>query len=227
MQAAQVRALSIERASSMPGDDRPVSLQSVTAAVPAAAAEDRLESPKDFHRLDRRQAKRFMDLFEPNFGPLKRYVGAALKYSPDVDDVVQQTALKAFTHLDQFRFEAQFGTWLRSIAFNEIRQLRRRRSGLRTEEGLNLEVADRRESVQTVLESNETARAVQRAVRRLPATYQTIITLRYFEELDVAQIAERLSIGVGAVKARLHRARQQLAGKLGQTRSEAPRARAA
>lgn len=227
MQAAEMRALSSERASSIPGGNRPVHLQSVTAAAPAAAAEDRLGPPRDIHRLDRRQTTQFMDLLEPNLGPLKRYVRSVLRYSPDADDVVQQTALKAFAHLDQFRFESQFGTWLRSIAFNEIRQLHRQRSGLRMEEGLSLDVADGRESAQAVWERKEIARAVRRAVRGLPATYRTIITLRYFDELDVAEIAERLSIGVGAVKARLHRARQYLAGKLGQTRSEAPRARAA
>lgn len=178
---------------------------------------NKFDSPRGFRRLERRQTTRFMDLLEPSLEPLKRYVGAVLRHSPDVDDIVQQTALKAYVHLDQFRFEAQFGTWLRTIALNEIRQLHRQRSRLRTAEGASLEIADGRESVQMVWERKETVQEVHRAIRQLPAKYQTVVALRYLDGLELADIAGRLSISVGAVKIRLHRARRQLARELSQT----------
>lgn len=179
--------------------------------------EDQFDPPRGFHRLERRQTTGFMDLLEPNLGPLKRYVASVLKHSADVEDIVQQTALKAYVHLDQFRFEAQFGTWLRRIALNEIRQLHRQRSRLRTAEGVNLEIADGRESAQAVWERRETAQEVHRAIRRLSAKHRAVVALRYLNGLDLAEIAERLSISTGAVKIRLHRARRQLVRDLSRT----------
>lgn len=177
--------------------------------------------PQTFHRLERRDATTLMDLLQTNLGPLKRYVGAVLRYSPDVDDVMQQVALKAYVHLDQFRFEANFGTWLRSIALNEIRQLQRERWRARAVEGMKLEeVADGRESVQTLCERKQTAQAVHRAIQRLPAKYSAVVMLRYLNDMNLTDIAERLSISVGAVKSRLRRARLHLARDLRQIGAE-------
>ncbi len=170
--------------------------------------------PRRFRQLGCSQSTRFTDLFEPNRVPLRRYVAAVLRNSPDVDDVVQQTALQAYVHLNQFRFEARFGSWLRSIALNEIRQLYRRESDLRNAALLSADIADGGESAQTVWERKETAAAVHRAIQQLPADQQVVITLRYLESLDLAGIAERLSISVGAVKVRLYRARSRLAREI-------------
>jgi len=68
------------------------------------------------------QRDRFGDLIAPHLAPLSRIVRATLGAHPEVEDVVQQTALKAFTHLAQFRFEAGFRTWLIQIGLNEARQ---------------------------------------------------------------------------------------------------------
>jgi RNA polymerase sigma-70 factor (ECF subfamily) len=160
------------------------------------------------------RAEPFMKLIEPNLRPLQRYVASAMRNMPEVDDIVQQTVLKAFVHLDQFRSDAQFNTWLRAIALNEIRQFHRERQrhALRQENGdaVHFEVPDRRESAQTAWERKENAQALRRAIGRLPSMYRTVIELRYLRGLSLAETAERLSVGVGAVKTRLHRARQQL-----------------
>src|SRR5438105_13295788 len=68
----------------------------------------------------------FGDLITPYLTPLSRVVRATVGGRPEVEDIVQQTALKAFTHLAQFRFEAGFRTWLIQIGLNEARQGRRK-----------------------------------------------------------------------------------------------------
>lgn len=157
----------------------------------------------------------FVELLEPSLQRLKRFVARALNYGPDVDDILQQTLLKAFTHMDQFRFQASFVTWLRSIALNEIRQLHRARPDVQTVDAFDLNPVDRRESAQTICERRQTAQAVYGAIRRLPPKYQAVIVLRYLRELNVAEVATRLSISLSAVKIRLHRARRLLACELG------------
>lgn len=154
----------------------------------------------------------FMELIEPSLRPLKRFVAAALRNTPDADDIVQQTVLKAFVHLDQFRSEAQFTTWLRAIALNEIRQFHRERQrhGFQTVEALNFEVPDRKESAQTACERKETGQVLRRAIKRLPENYQEVIEMRYLSGLSLAETADRLSVDIGTVKTRLHRARRRL-----------------
>lgn len=161
------------------------------------------------------QTKPFMELIEPNLRPLKRFVATAMRNSGDVDDIVQQTVLKAFTHVDQFRYDSQFHTWLRAIALNEIRQFHRERlrhSLVQTtsDEQHTFDIPDGHESVVTAWERRESAQTLRRAIERLPRTYQAVIELRYLSGLSVAETARRLSVGIGAVKTRLHRARRQL-----------------
>jgi RNA polymerase sigma-70 factor (ECF subfamily) len=160
------------------------------------------------------QTKPFMELIEPNLRPLKRFVATAMRNPGDVDDIVQQTVLKAFVHVDQFRYDAQFNTWLRAIAMNEIRQFHRERlrhALVQTDdEEHTFEIPDGRESALSAWERKESAQTLRRAIARLPRTYQAVIELRYLSGLSVAETARRLSVGIGAVKTRLHRARRQL-----------------
>ena len=69
----------------------------------------------------------FGDLIEPHVGALWRTVQAKMRNDPDIDDIVQQAVFKAFTHLEQFRFEAGFRTWLIRIALNEVNEHWRKR----------------------------------------------------------------------------------------------------
>lgn len=73
----------------------------------------------------------FGELIAPYLTPLSRIVRATIGGHPDVEDIVQQTAVKAFTHLGQFRFEASFKTWLIRIGLNEARQWRRKHASSR------------------------------------------------------------------------------------------------
>src|SRR6266404_3557074 len=65
-------------------------------------------------------------MMTPHLTPLLRIVQATVGTHQDVEDIVQQATLKALAHLEQFRFQASFRTWLIRIGLNEARQWRRK-----------------------------------------------------------------------------------------------------
>ena len=71
-----------------------------------------------------------------------------------------------------------------------------------------------REGADTLLARSETREWVRGRIEELPESHRTVLVLRDIEELDTAEVAELLGISAGAVKTRLHRARQALRGLL-------------
>jgi RNA polymerase sigma-70 factor (ECF subfamily) len=135
---------------------------------------------------------------------------------PDSDDVAQQAVFKAFTHLEQFRYEGGFRTWLIRIALNEVIQNWRKRVASRSVsvEPFTLaavSVADPKDSPFHLCVRGQTARLLQTAVATLPERYRLVIRMRDFEERSVAEVAEALSLTTAAVKTRHHRARRRMA----------------
>ncbi len=129
-----------------------------------------------------------------------------------VEDLSQETFLRAYDRLDTFNPEYRFKTWLLAIANNlGIDTLRRRRDVVE----FNPEVhAPLTRGPESSAADSERARSVRDAVLTLPETYSVPLVLRYAEGLTYAEIAEILSISVPALKSRLFRARNMLAGKL-------------
>jgi RNA polymerase sigma factor (sigma-70 family) len=173
----------------------------------------------------------FGDLIAPHLTPLLRMVQATMGGHPDVDDIVQQTALKAFTHLDQFRCEASFRTWLIRIGLNEARDWRRKCASSRLL-ALDLPrltqfpIFDESHSPLVQYQRSETSVRLRAALARLPEKYRVVIHLRDFEDLNVAQVAQRLGLTIPAVKTRHLRARQKLAKFLGRRSRSQPASRA-
>jgi RNA polymerase sigma factor (sigma-70 family) len=156
------------------------------------------------------------DLIKPHINPLRRLVQAKMGNNPDVEDIVQQTIFKAFTHLDQFRFEACFKTWLIRIALNEIAQTWRRRvSGrwvpLEGSAQVILQAKDPSDSPFRSYERSQTSNLLQRAVNSLPEKERVIVRMRDLEERSISEVAEALCLSIGAVKSRHHRARSRMA----------------
>jgi RNA polymerase sigma-70 factor, ECF subfamily len=147
-----------------------------------------------------------------------------MKNEADAEDVAQEAFLKAFHHLATFRSEAKFSTWLIGIALNEAR------SRLRHEGSLHMEsiddtldeagrvspaiLRDWREVPSEALERKEVRQMLQQAITNLPAIYREVFVLRDVEELNNVETAAALSITVGNVKVRLHRARLMLQKQL-------------
>ena len=144
-----------------------------------------------------------------------RAARAIVKDEAEVEDVMQQAYINAYTHLDQFEERSQFSTWLTRIAVNEaIARRQRRRTVLSMTENLEggrVDVAEAMTSPQPTPEHQAYARELQRvleeAVDELPESYRAVFMLRDIEGLSTSETGEGLGLGEEAVKTRLHRAR--------------------
>ncbi len=142
----------------------------------------------------------------------------------DAEDVLQETFLKAYTHLDQFQGQSRFYTWLARIAINEaLMRLRKRR--VRPEVSLDEEIEsgetalprhirDWRPNPEQQYAEAELNRILRNSIASLPLHYRTVFQLRDIDELSTEETAEVMNISVAAVKSRLLRARLQLRNKL-------------
>ena len=141
---------------------------------------------------------------------LFRTARAILGDDAEAEDAVQQAYLDAYRHLDQFRGDAEFGTWLTRIAVNAaIARLRgRRRLAEVTAEAPA--PAGPVESAHDAIANQELARLIERHVDSLPEALRVVLVLRDLEDLDTAETAAVLGISSEAVRVRLHRARASL-----------------
>lgn len=158
----------------------------------------------------------FGDLIAPHLAPLLRTVRATIGGGPEVEDIVQQAAFKAFTKLAQFRFEAGFRTWLIQIGLNEARQWRRKCASSRIVDLAplsfsELPITDKNHSPLNEYQRRETGAQLRAALVRLPEKYRNVIVLRDIEDLSISEVAARLGLTVPAVKTRHRRARQKVA----------------
>ena len=151
-------------------------------------------------------------LISPHLPLLKRWVKKKAPNSIDSDDVIQQTLLLAIRHFGKFRFEASFGTWLCSIAMNEIRARLRdpENPRLTNDDSRILTLSDPCSSPLATLERKEANVQLHRAIAQLPEIYRVVVELRDFRELSTRETSKRLSISATAVKSRHYRARCQL-----------------
>jgi RNA polymerase sigma-70 factor, ECF subfamily len=139
------------------------------------------------------------------------------------DDATQDSFLRAFQHITEFR-GGSFREWILKIVTNSAYDMLRRSKrhptqSLYPEDEYGDEVespvwlADST-SVQETVEQSEFSRALYQMIDELPAVYRTVLTLVDLHELDYAEAAESLKIPIGTVKSRLARARLKISEKL-------------
>jgi RNA polymerase sigma-70 factor, ECF subfamily len=147
-----------------------------------------------------------------------RAARAVVKDEVEVEDVMQQAYINAYTHLHQFEERAQFSTWLTRIALNEAFG---RRKQLRIAESRATDDDSDRGTLMDTLTSphpdpehqayaQELHRVLEEAVDGLPESYRVVFMLRDVEGLSTSETGEGLGLGEEAVKTRLHRARAMI-----------------
>jgi RNA polymerase sigma-70 factor, ECF subfamily len=164
---------------------------------------------------------------------LYRVARGVLHDDAEAEDVVQEAYVRAFTHLDGFRGDAQLSTWLTRIALNEaLGRLRRRRMmvELKDIDTFNEQGEDRviylpsargDSDPEAAATRAEVRRLLEQAVDRLPVPFRMVFMLRDIEELSVEETASHLGLRPETVKTRLHRARRLLRQSLDRTLSSA------
>lgn len=177
---------------------------------------DLLTSEPDSAEID------FEQIVRRHAGPMLAVARRFLRCEADAADAVQDAFLSAYRALDRFEGSASFGTWLHRIVVNAcLMKLRRqsRRSTVPIDDLLPTfddtghharPVRDWDENAVSALSRDETRARVRACIAQLPASYREVLVLRDIEELDTAETARVLEMSCGAVKTRLHRARQAL-----------------
>lgn len=172
-----------------------------------------MSTPADDHELLDRwrsgDAEAGQQLFERHFDSI--YGFFETKCENEADELVQATFLACVRAKEQFRKESSFRTYLFTIARHELyRTLRgRRRDG----ERLDFELSSIAELVSTPgtrIARNQEHRHLLEALRVLPVEQQALLELHYWEEMDIAQLAEIFEAPAVTIRTRLHRARKAL-----------------
>jgi len=185
------------------------------ASVPSSAAQDSVLTAQ----CKRGNRQQFEQLISPHLRAIKLISYSILKDIHDTEDVVQETVLKAYSHIDQLRDDESIRTWLLRIASNEARMhVRKHRRHLF--DSIEYDISDRpckprqfatwRAIPSQELERQETKKILAAALACLGEGYREVFVLRDVQHLSAAETARILSISEGAVHTRLHRARLQM-----------------
>lgn len=153
---------------------------------------------------------------------LYRLIARILRDEDEARSVLQETFLTAYESLSRFRGQSRLSTWLYGIALNQARAARRKQQRVHAVEVADV---DRLQPDPTagafsrsvdawqpdrIAEKSERLRLVRDAIDRLPEDHREVVLLRDMSELSTAEAAEILGISEGALRVRLHRARQAL-----------------
>ena len=151
---------------------------------------------------------------------LYRLARGILRNDAEAEDVVQETYVRAFTHLKDFRGDSSLATWLSRIAMNEaLGRLRRRRPGVEWSslpEGtleaqiIQFPLSSAASDPEKSMAQREIQHVVEHAIDELPEAFRLVFITRVVEGMNVEETAEILKIRPETVKTRLHRARALL-----------------
>ena len=147
----------------------------------------------------------FIALVEAQQTSLLRMCYMVLRDREAAKDAVQETFLKAYRGIEQFRGESSSKTWLTTIAMNTCRDMRR---------SAWLRYMDRRVTPEDLPEAaippEEDDRELTMRVMQLPAKLREVIVLYYYQDMNTVEIAQSLGLAQSTVSTRLKRAREKL-----------------
>lgn len=180
-------------------------------------------------------SQEFVRLVETYSPPLYRLALKMLGNVQDAEDVLQNTFLKAFQHLDEFEERSSLSTWLYRIAVNEaLMLLRRQKPETSVSDLLGEDEEDEIEMPRQFVDwcclpeeellSAEGRRYLEQAIQRLPPKLRTVFLLRDIEGLSIQETSQALNLSEAAVKTRLLRARLNLREQLSTFYAERMRA---
>lgn len=160
------------------------------------------------------------EIMQANNRRLYRLARGILRSDSEAEDVVQETYVRAFTHLDGFRGEAGLSTWLSRIAINEaLGRVRSRKPDVELgaipddaaldAQTIKFPVSPAGDPERTMAQ-REIQRVVERAIDELPDVFRMVFVARVMEGMTIEETADLLGVKPETVKTRLHRARTML-----------------
>ena len=195
---------------------------SVVAVNPSA--ENREIDHELVLRAQRGDKRAFGLLVDKYQRKLARLLSRMVRDQAEIEDIVQDTFIKAYRALPNFRGDSAFYTWLYRIGINTAKNylvsMGRRptvSTGVEIEDAENFEGADELRTMETPessLMAKQIAQTVNDAVANLPEDLRTAITLREIEGLSYEEIATVMDCPIGTVRSRIFRARDMISLKL-------------
>ena len=157
---------------------------------------------------------------------IQRLIGRMVRDVDLVEDIAQETFIRAYRALAQFRGEAQFYTWLYRIAVNTAKKalMDLKRNPTVSENSFKSDDDDETspleneltssETPETLLAGKEIAQMVNTAMEALPEELRQAITLREIEGLSYEEISEVMNCPIGTVRSRIFRAREAISARI-------------
>jgi RNA polymerase sigma-70 factor, ECF subfamily len=159
-------------------------------------------------------------IIKANNRRLYRLARGILRNDNEAEDVVQETYVRAFTHLAEFRGDSSLSTWLSRIAMNEaVGRLRRQRPGVELSslpsgtleaQIIQFPLLSATDDPERTMAQREIQHVVEGAIDELPEPFRMVFITRVVEGMNVEETADILGVKPETVKTRLHRARAML-----------------
>lgn len=143
--------------------------------------------------------------------PLYNHIRNLVLNHDDTDDVLQNTFIKVFSNIKNFKGDSKLYSWMYRIATNEaltFMQQRAKKQGISNEE-LQQKNINKLES-DVFFDGNEIQLKLHKAIATLPEKQQLVFKMKYFEELKYEEMSEILTTSVGALKASYHIAAKKI-----------------
>ncbi len=169
-----------------------------------------MQEEKDFIKelLDpKTQNIAFQKLLRTYQKPLYNHIRNIVLNHDDTDDVLQNTFIKVFQHLKNFKGDSKLFSWMYRIATNEAITFinnKAKRNGT-TSEAMQTKIVENLQS-DVYFDGNEIQAKLQKAIVQLPEKQQLVFKMKYFEEIKYENMSEILGTSVGALKASYHHA---------------------
>ena len=150
---------------------------------------------------------------------IRSLIKKMIKDEDDVDDLVQETFIKSFKALHNYHPAYTFSSWIYRIASNSCIDFLRKKKlntfsinqvSKKDDEEIIYEIEDNDYKPDLGMLNSEKSKILYNAINNLPNNYKEIIHLRHTEDMDYAEISEKLNMPLGTVKAHLFRARKML-----------------
>ncbi|NRT12570.1 RNA polymerase sigma factor [Flavobacterium sp. 14A] len=149
----------------------------------------------------------FQKLLSTYQKPLYNHIRNIVLNHDDADDVLQNTLVKVFQNLKNFKGESKLFSWMYRIATNEaigFLNQKAKKSGISSQAVQDNAIANLKADV--YFDGNEIQLKLQQAINTLPDKQQRVFKMKYFEELKYEEISEIVGTSVGALKASYHHA---------------------
>jgi len=134
---------------------------------------------------------------------------AYLRNREDAEDAAQETELRAFRAIRNFRQDASFRTWLFAIGDRQCHDMARKRARHVLSEHLRTLIEIHEENLMPTKQPNEAGELVNKVMNRLPLRQRDILMLRFYLDLPLQEMSAYLGLGLSATKMRLYRSLEQ------------------